>query len=56
MILKEHSVPVQVIPVFIPNEIIVLVRDFIIMLTEQELCSALKILNRIVWSEWRMHI
>ena len=56
MIPKEHFVPVQVIPVFIPNEIIVLVRNFIIMLTEEELCSGLKILNRIVWSEWRMHI
>ena len=56
MIPKGHFVPVQVIPVFIPNEIIVLVQNFIIMLTENELCSRLKMLNGIFFSEWRMHI
>ena len=57
MIPKGHFVPVQVIPEWVHSGIIiVLVRNFIIMWTENELCSGLKIANRIVWSGWRMHI
>ena len=52
MIPKGHFVPVQVLP----EQLSFWYEISLSCITENDLCSGLKLANRIVWSEWRMHI